>query len=205
MIDIAESVTPPAEKIDYWCADLTAFGRDTLALFDLVVLSNSFFHIDDKHLLLAEVRRRLTHSGYVAFSLYDSVFRPTDPLAWPMASTGPDTLMEQLLAELRRRGHQVSARQEDRQILTEPDLADLFAGHGFKLSCAGALRLRRGPHERLAFFRLPAVAAEVFPDLDPAAVAAAIDSLDIPVEPPAQERLVYAFTARRNHSPAGKA
>ena len=103
--------------------------------------------------------------------------------------------MSQILEGLRHAGHPVTARKEDRQILSEADLADLFAGQGFTVRCGGQLRLYRSAAERLSFFQIPAVTQEVFPDVDRADAAQVIASLPVAADLPAQERTVYAFIA----------
>lgn len=204
MIGLARASTPAAATITYHLADLTDAAPATLTqqLYDLVVCANSLFHVDDKPALLRALRPLLRENAAIVFSLYDTVFRPADPLTWPLRITHhDDTLMELLLDALRRRGHDVTARKEDREILTEASLARLFADAGFAVRCDAVRRLRRTPAERLSFFRVPATAAEVFPDVPAAEVRAAADSILEPAaDLPVQERSVYAFTATRSRS-----
>jgi SAM-dependent methyltransferase len=201
MIGIARQATGPAEKIHYQCRDVASYRTGDAGQHDLIICSNSFFHVEDKAGLLAEFSRLLAAPGHIAFSLYDSVFRPSRPLAWPLpspsAGPGEDTLIAGILHGLRRLGHPCAARTEDRQILTEQDLAALFAAQGFAVRCAGVLRLLRTAQERAAFLRIPAVTRENFPDVPCAAVMQVIDGLDLSAGMPVQERSVYAFTADR--------
>lgn len=194
MIDLARTAT--GEGIHYRCAEVTELATDQSGHHELISATNSFFHVEDKPTVLDAFRQLLAAGGRVVFSVYDSVLRPTRSVAWPLADANPrDALMSDLLTQLHRDGHP-ARRAEDREILTEQQLGRLFADHGFALRCTGLLRLHRSPAERLSFFAIPAVAAEIFPDLDPADVAAAIHSLterDYPV----QQRTVYAFTADR--------
>lgn len=190
-----------SQKISYHCADLTAPGPPPglePGRYDLVTAVNSLFHVDDKTALLAGLTPLLTRNAAVTFSVYDTVFRPGSPLRWPLRQHREDTLMAMLTGQLRDRGHAVAGRQEDREILTEESLRGIFAAAGFSVRCAAVLRLQRPAEERLSFFSVPAVAAEVFPGIPASDVRAAATAL-IPAARslPAQERSVFAFTAAR--------
>jgi trans-aconitate methyltransferase len=204
MIGLARASTPAAATITYHLADLAEAAAPaalTQQVYDLVVCANSLFHVDDKPALLRALRPLLHENAAIVFSLYDTVFHPADPLTWPLRTRHDDTLMDLLLDALRRRGHDVAARKEDREILTEASLTRLFADAGFAVRCDAVRRLRRTPAERLSFFRVPSTAAEVFPDVPAAEVRAAADSiLDTAADLPVQERSVYAFTASRSRS-----
>ncbi|SCL36108.1 class I SAM-dependent methyltransferase [Micromonospora aurantiaca (nom. illeg.)] len=199
MINIAEQATPAEAKIEYRCQDITTDRTDEPR--DLIVCSNSFFHIDDKQTLLAELDRLLTPDGTIVFSLYDTVFRPDTTPRWPLEQPSPgpcpDPLMDLLVAELRRRGHDITTRSEDRQILTDDSLSALFTGCGMAVRCAGTLRLVRDTTERVSFLRIPAVAAEVFPNIPHETVGDALNALDLTSPLPPRTRTVYAFTATR--------
>jgi trans-aconitate methyltransferase len=199
MIDIALQQTPPQAHIRYLHTDVTEIAAGQPDAFDLIVCSNSLFHVADKPPVLTAFRDLLADDGQVVFSLYDTVLRPTTPVTWPLATHHPDTLMNHVLGALRDAGLPVAERAEDREILTDQTLAALFGAHGLTLHCAGMLRLRRSAAERLAFFTIPSVAAENFPHLEPAAVTAVIRDLTPPAGTPHQERTVYAFIARKTH------
>jgi ubiquinone/menaquinone biosynthesis C-methylase UbiE len=213
MIDLARTTTTDA-TIDYRHTDLTDSTATDPHLddrrFDLIACANSLFHVTDKPALLDRFSSLLGPTGRVVFSLYDTVFRPDEPLVWPLRAEPDDTLMQLLLAQLRERGHTITARGEDREILTETRLAALFSAAGLRVRCGTVLRLRRTADERLSFFSVPATAAEVFPGLPAAEVAAAAadlrdrlhDQLEgqlrgPDVQLPEQERCVYAFAATR--------
>ncbi|MBN1174785.1 MAG: methyltransferase domain-containing protein [Micromonosporaceae bacterium] len=198
MLGIAVRETSSADGIDYICGDVAA--HHPTQPYDLVVCSNSFFHVEDKADLVAQFRRIIRPAGQVVLSLYASVFRPTQRLVWPYPQPHPDLLMQRVLTAVRDRGHRVDARAEDREVLTEDSLAGLCAEAGFRIRCSGALRLRRTADERLAFFRIPAVAREILPHVPAAEVAEAIDSLG-DLAAPVQERDVYAFVADRHDLP----
>lgn len=195
MITLAGAGTDPSANISYRCADVTTLTNTDAERFDVIVCSNSLFHVDDKLALLAQFRRLLKPTGHLVFSLYDTVWRPDHRQMWPLAGIENDTLMTQLIDELRRHGLPVTRRKQDREILTEQTLADLFAAGGFAVQCAGMLRLRRTPAERLSFFAIPAVTREVFPDLDHTRAASIIHNLPEAHHAPDIHRTVYAFTA----------
>jgi trans-aconitate methyltransferase len=171
----------------------------TRGRYDLVAAANSLFHVDDKAALLDGLTPLLTPDATIVFSLYDTVFTPNDPIRWPLREQHDDTLMTLLIDELRARGHAVTRRQEDREILTEASLRHLFAAAGFSVHCGAVLRLHRTAQERLSFFSIPATAAEVFPDIPASDVRDAAANL-IPTTTglPPQERCVYAFVATRS-------
>ncbi|KUL29476.1 class I SAM-dependent methyltransferase [Actinoplanes awajinensis] len=202
MIAQARAGTAPEAAVDYHQADLAAAEPPTALtghLFDLIVFANSLFHVTDKPALLTRIQALGSADVTIVFSLYDTVFVPADPLVWPLRAEPGDTLMALLIGQLRDRGHHIDARQEDREILTEKDLARLFADAGLTVRCADILRLRRTPAERLSFFTVPATAAEVFPGIPVQDVrAAAADVLDDAADLPEQERCVYMFTATRS-------
>ena len=200
MINLARRTTSPG--VSYHHTDLaTDELPEPLAAesMSLVVCANSLFHVDDKRALLTRLTPLLAPDATIVFSLYDTVFRPADQLAWPLRAEPDDTLMDLLLDQLRRRGHQVHTRQENREILTEDHLTSLFADAGLTVRCGAILRLRRTPAERLSFFSVPATAAEVFPNIPPTHVHTAATALStIAAGLPAQERSLFAFTATRH-------
>jgi hypothetical protein len=157
--------------------------------------------VDDHNTLVGELDQILAPGGRITFSLYDTVFQPDNawrwPLDWPAVGPRQDPLMDDLVAALRRKGHDVAARTEDRRILAEDALHALFAAHGLVVRCTGMLRLVRGTAERVSFFRIPAVAAENFPTVPFDVVQEALDNLDPPSGLPPTHRTVYAFTAVR--------
>jgi SAM-dependent methyltransferase len=171
-------------------------ARDAADRYDAVVCSNSLFHVEDKRGALHAFRTVLREGGAIAFSVYGGLFRPRATMAWPYGDTIPrtDAAMTAIIAELARRGHHVQ-RGEDRETLTENDLHALFTEVDMRVRCTSVLRLRRGADERRAFFRIPAVAAEVFPGIPPSVVTDAVDSAHIPADTPPLERLVYTFLA----------
>jgi trans-aconitate methyltransferase len=199
MLDIARRATGPG--VSFHHTDLITDEPPeplTPDSVSLVVCSNSFFHVAAKRALLTRLTPLLTPDATILFSAPENVFQPADRLTWPLRADSHDTLMDLLLERLRRRGHSVSTRQEDREILTEEGLSDLFASVGFTVRCGAVLRLRRTPAERLSFFAVPSTAAEVFPTVPPADVQAAAAELSATVAKlPAQERSLFAFTATR--------
>jgi trans-aconitate methyltransferase len=190
MLDIARRATGPG--VSYHHTDLTTDEPPeplTPRSVSLVVCANSLFHVGDKHALLGRLTPLLAPDATILLSAPENVFQPADRLAWPLRAEPHDTLMDLLLESLRRRGHQVHTRQEDREILTEERLSDLFAAFGLTVQCGAVLRLRRTPAERLSSFAVPATAAEVFPAVPPADVQAAADELAATATGlPAQER-----------------
>jgi SAM-dependent methyltransferase len=202
MIAQARAATAQEAAIDYHRADLAAAEPPaalTDRLFDLIVCANSLFHVADKAALLTRIQALAAVEAMIVFSLYDTVFVPTDPVVWPLRDEPGDTLMDLLIGRLRDHGHHIEARQEDREVLTEKALAALFADAGFTVRCGDILRLRRTPAERLSFFTVPATAAEVFPGIPVKDVQAAADEvLDKAAGLPEQERCVYVFTATRS-------
>ncbi|GIF01552.1 class I SAM-dependent methyltransferase [Paractinoplanes rishiriensis] len=188
--------------IAYHCGDPTT-GHPPAPLgrgcYDLVVAANSLFHVADKPALLRGLLPLLAPDATIVFSLYDTVFQPNHVLRWPLHRQHDDLLMTMLIERLRSHGHTISARDEDREILTETTLTDLFTTAGFTLRCQALLRLHRTAAERLSFFSIPATAAEVFPGIPTSQVQTAAASL-LPVtrELPDQERSVFAFTATRS-------
>jgi SAM-dependent methyltransferase len=200
MIDIAQRTTPPDTGIEYRCQDIAAH-RAERRTYDLVVCSNSFFHAVDQHALVGDLAAVLAPGGRIVLSLYDTVFRPDSPWRWPLdwPTTGPrrDSLMAELVAALRDKGHEVTARTEDRPIHTEETLGALFADHGLVVRCTGLLRLFRSTAERVSFFRVPAVAAENFPTVPVDVVQEVLDELKPPPGLAPTQRTVYAFTAAR--------
>jgi hypothetical protein len=163
----------------------------------LILCSNSFFHVEDKEQLLSYFHRLIVPGGQVVLSMYDFLFRPTSDMAWPYAESASDDLMPLILEGLRREGHPVESRKEDREVLTERGMTQLFADSEFLLQCSGILRLCRTPRERLAFFRIPAIAQEVFPDVPPDVVAQVVNQIPAGSNNLTQQRNVYAFVAER--------
>jgi trans-aconitate methyltransferase len=201
MIHLARATTDAGMRITYHRTDLVTDDppNDLGHRYDAVVCANSLFHVADKPALLRALTPLLDPGATIVFSLYDTVFQPANPLVWPLRDQHDDTLMDLLLDRLRSRGHHIHARREDREILTEATLTDLFTNAGFTVRCGAVLRLRRTAAERLSFFSVPATAAEVFPDVPADHVRDAADSLrTAAADLPAQERNVFAFTATRN-------
>ncbi|MEV4625699.1 class I SAM-dependent methyltransferase [Micromonospora sp. NPDC049523] len=197
MIGLARENTAANHGASYVCADITDFADQWTGGFDEIVCSNSFFHVDDKQRLLHAFSRLLNPRGRIVFSVYESVFRPGIPVAWPYARSAKDNLVLRIMAGLQARGFEVLERKEDREILDDVELADLFGANGWQVRCGAMLRLRRTPEERLSFFRIPAVAQEVFPDVPPSVVSAVIDGLAPQLDVLPQERTVYALVAER--------
>ncbi|SDT74442.1 methyltransferase domain-containing protein [Actinoplanes derwentensis] len=202
MIAEARAATAQEAAIDYHRADLAAADPPaalTSRLFDLIVCANSLFHVADKAALLTRIQAVAADDVTIVFSLYDTVFVPTDPVVWPLRVEPGDTLMDLLIGRLCDRGHPIEARQEDREVLTEKALTALFGDAGFTVRCGDILRLRRTPAERLSFFSVPATAAEVFPGIPVKDVQAAADDVSREAAGlPEQERCVYVFTATRS-------
>jgi SAM-dependent methyltransferase len=199
MIALARQLTASADRIAYGCGDAQSFRDGDPEPVHAVVCSNSLFHVEDKAAVLDALHGVLAPRGRLVFSLYETVFTPARAPRWPYQhpTPGQDLVMTALLDQLRAAGHQPPGRSEDRETLTEPGLARLAAAHGFGLRCAGMLRLRRSAAERLSFLAIPAVAAEVFPQLPPEAVAAAATRITLPRTAGPAERTVYALVAER--------
>jgi ubiquinone/menaquinone biosynthesis C-methylase UbiE len=199
MIALARQLTTSADRIAYGCGDAEFFRAGGPEPVQAVVCSNSLFHIEDKAAVLDALHAVLTPGGRLVFSLYETVFTPDRTPHWPYQHPAPgqDAVMTALMDQLRAAGHPLPGRREDREVLTESALASLAAAHGFALHCAGMLRLRRSAAERLSFLAIPAVAAEVFPQLPAAAVAAAAVHTRVHDSVPVAERTVYAFVAER--------
>jgi ubiquinone/menaquinone biosynthesis C-methylase UbiE len=195
MIKIAEEVARPADNISFLCGEIGELASE-LADFDVVTCNNSFFHVEDKGRLLADMHRLMRSGGKLAFTMYDSVFRPADDMTWPYAAHATDDLMQVVLDSLRHEGYPLLSRKEEREVMTEHGMAELFTSHGFKVWCSGVLRLRRTPQERLAFFGIPSVAQEVFPDVPYEVLAGVLRRIRC-THASVQERNVYVFTAER--------
>lgn len=198
MVDLARRLTRPEARITYACGDARAYRATGPDPVDVVVCSNSLFHVEDKADLLDELHALLTPGGQVVFSVYETVFTPSEPLRWPYEATAPgDPVMAELLEALRGVGYDAPGRGEDREVLTEAGLARLAGKHGFGMRCGGLLRLRRTAAERLSFLAVPAVAAEVFPGVPPETVAAAVARVEVSASAKPLERIVYALIADR--------
>jgi trans-aconitate methyltransferase len=160
---------------------------------DLVVCSNSFFHVEDKRRLLAAFGRLMSPMLTLVFSMYESVLAKSRTLSEPAA----DPLSAEIVERLRKHGYSVSRRVQDRERFTQDSLAELFSACGFSLVNTGVVRLIRAPEERLSFFAIPAVAKESFPDIPAEAVAAvAREMLKKPNYPPVL-RNVFTLRADR--------
>jgi SAM-dependent methyltransferase len=195
MIEIANRATGHDARISCHCIDFDCLAEVSHEPFDLVVCSNSFFHIENKDAFL-DAAGRLVHTySTVIFSMYDFLFSPSRPITWPYSVKGNDELMLNIVNKLRDFGIPIEARKEEREVFTEVALSKLFERHSWALRVGGILRLSRGINERVSFFQLPVVAQEVFPGVPLDLLKKACLELPLTEDSPPQERNVYSFVA----------
>lgn len=194
MLSIAKGQTG-STTIQYVAHELEIHVKERPGFYDAIVCSNSFFHVDNKLALVGNMAAVLRPGGKLVLSLYDSVFRPSQQIAMPYKiPVQEDRLMSDLIQTLRLKGHDIAARSEDREILSEVSFSELFDASGFTSPrTIGLLHLRRSNAERREFFRIPAVSAEVFPALEPSMLVDALTELPVVEGDGVTERIVYGF------------
>jgi trans-aconitate methyltransferase len=182
-----------SNRTEFHHTTLQDYARHITEPFDLVVYSNSFFHVDDKEAQLESLKRVTNTQSAIVFSLYESVYRCREA-----TKQAPDALIARLLETLSSNGHVVSERKEAREIFTPSTLETLFKERGLEVQQAGELIIHRSVPERLSFFSIPVVADEVFPDVPPKSVRNALEHIHSWAETHGQvvTRSIFMFRAQ---------
>lgn len=160
--------------------------------YDLVILSNSFFHIVNKHQFLTNIRNLISASGEIHFSMYESVYKDVDWI--DNINNMHDRLFDDIKNAVSIFGYEYKDRKENREVYSSETIKDLFFEHGFHVEQSGFIDLNRLPDERLSFFKLPAVINEVFPDISIDIMNNVLNTLN-PSLYDVVKRRVYAFKA----------
>jgi len=197
MISIANNNKQPGSISRFHCVDYVDIPNIVKKPIDLIICSNSFFHVVDKSSLLDIFNEVMGDHSLLVFSLYDTVYKPSTGKIRIERNSKKDELMEAIIIRLQELGYQISERQEDRQTFTEESLNNLFSESKFEVSLNGVLCLSRDYKERLSFFRIPVVFNEVFPNVPISEIERVFDKVNINGRIPPKLSTVYIFVARR--------
>lgn len=194
MLNEASKVTA-RENIEYLLDDERLKNIQDKIEIDAIFLSNSFFHLEKKSILLDNLKKHLNKDSYIYFSMYESVFHPENKITWSYESHEHDSLMSDAIRIINKRGFNYEDREEDKEIFSEHTLLDLFETNGYDLQLSGIINLVRGKDERLNFLKIPAVSREVFPNIPQEVINDAMNELQFN-NYRNQQRKIYSFSAK---------
>ena len=163
--------------------------------YDLIVCSNSFFHVEDKDSVLQKIRCLMNNRSEIVFSMYEFIMSSVkDDLPYKNKKT--DDYLEEVLLDLSKKGVEMPSRLENREKFNEASLKDLFERNEFQIDFGGMIKLTREVAERNSFFKIPSVAQEVFGNTSYDLLCDSLDSALGKKNYNAQERIIYSFVAR---------
>ena len=193
MIDIA--LDKINKNTEFVCNQIDNFVYNKI-IFDLIICSNSFFHVENKSELLSTFHKIMGKDSILVFSMYESVFIPDDKIVLPFTFEQEDNLMRLLLKKIQEEGIYIEKRKESREVFSQSSLRDLFDKNGFQIKLGGILRITRSLDERLNYFKIPIISQEVFPDIDNNIICNIINNMEISIGEE-QERNIYGFLCKK--------